>query len=367
MMAQKIAAQKIVVGRTRWLRVPLEQPLGGGRITVAETFVVDLETDQGLTGRGFGCFFGAAGDVPYAAAKQIVADHVAGKPFGHPEAFARDIRAAMFRYGLGAFSTGMAAADIALWDLYAKALGVPVGVAMGGRARAVPVYRTFEFGLPREENLRLADAALKDGMAGVKVHPHPTPDDERMVQDVGALVKGRGAFMVDSTRRCSLAQAIHLANVCADAGALWFEEPMFESDVDAYEMLARQSRVAIATGEAWHSLSEAQVFLSRRLCSVVQPDLFQMGGFSECLRVARAAEAFGVDVAPHTMPFLAVHLAAAAPNLTWLEQLPLIDSLVGGSPKIDAQGRLSITDAPGLGLHWDEARMSEYLVADCVA
>ena len=107
MMAQKIAAQKIVMGRTRWLRVPLEQPLGGGRITVAETFVVDLETDQGLTARGFGCFFGAAGDVPYAAAKQIIADHVVGKPFAHPEAFARDIRAAMFRYGLGAFSSGM--------------------------------------------------------------------------------------------------------------------------------------------------------------------------------------------------------------------------------------------------------------------
>ena len=46
MMAQKIAS-----ARTRWLRVPLQQPLGGGRITVAETFVVDLETDQGLTGR----------------------------------------------------------------------------------------------------------------------------------------------------------------------------------------------------------------------------------------------------------------------------------------------------------------------------
>src|ERR1044071_6725593 len=97
-------AQKIATARTRWLRVPLEQPLGGGRIKVAETFVVDLETDQGLTARGFGCFFGAAGDVPYAAAKQLVADHVAGKPFAHPESFARDIRTAMFRYGLGTFS-----------------------------------------------------------------------------------------------------------------------------------------------------------------------------------------------------------------------------------------------------------------------
>jgi L-alanine-DL-glutamate epimerase-like enolase superfamily enzyme len=360
-------AQKIANARTRWLRVPLEQPLGSGRIKVAETFVVDLETDQGLTARGFGCFFGAAGDVPYAAAKQLVADHVAGKPFAHPESFAREIRAAMFRYGLGTFSAGMAAVDIALWDLYAKTLGVPVGIAMGGQPRAVPVYRTFEFGLSLEENCRLANIALDDGMAGVKVHPHPTPADEKMVGAVGDLVKGRGAFMVDSTRRCSLAQAIHLANVSADAGALWFEEPIDEANVDAYEVLAKQSRIAIATGEAWHSLAEAQVFMSRKLCGVVQTDLFQMGGLTECLRVARVAEAFGIDVAPHTMPFLAVHLAAAAPNLTWLEQLPLIDALVGGSPRIDAQGRLSIGAEAGLGLHWNEALASDYTIADAVA
>ena len=360
-------AQKITSARTRWLRVPLEQPLGGGRIRNAETFVVDLQTDQGLSARGFACFFGASGDVPYAATRQIVADHVAGKPLAHPEAFARDMRMMLFRYGPGAFTTGMAAADIALWDLYAKALGVPVGVAMGGSPRAVPVYRTFEFGLSLDENCALADAALTDGMAGVKVHPHPTPGDEKMIGAVGDLVRGRGAFMTDSTRRCSLAQAIRLANVSAEAGALWFEEPMFESDVDAYEVLARRSPIAIATGEAWLSASEAQVFLSRKLCAVAQPDLFRIGGLTEALRVARAAEVAGIDVAPHTMPFLAVHLAAAAPNLTWLEQLPLIDRLVGGSPRIDAAGRLSIPDLPGLGLAWDEAGLSEYLVADAVA
>ena len=67
------------------------------------------------------------------------------------------------------------------------------------------------------------------------------------------------------------------------------------------------------------------------------------------------------------MPFLAVHLAAAAPNLTWLEQLPLIDSLVGGAPRIDAQGRLSITEAPGLGLRWNEGLAADYTVADAIA
>ncbi len=356
--------QKIASARVRWLRAPLEQPLGGGRITVAETIVVDLETDQGLTGRGFGCFFDSAGDVPFAAAKQLVADIVLGKPLVHPEAFARRMRAYLARYGFGTFSTGMAAADIALWDLFAKGLGVPVGIAMGGEARAVPVYRTLEFGMSSERNCELAMKAFDEGLAGVKLHPNPVPKDELMIQAVADLVLDRGPFMVDSTRRCTLAQAIHLANVSADAGALWFEEPIAESDVGAYEILARQTRIAIATGEALRSLPEAQVFLARRLCSILQPDIFMVGGLTESLRIARAAETFGVDIAPHTMPVLAAHLAAAAPNVTWLEQLPLIDSLIGGRPVLDAKGRFAISDAPGLGFMWDEALVKKYLIAE---
>ena len=356
--------QKIVSARARWLRAPLEQSLGGGRITHAETIVVDVETEGGLSGRGLGCFFGAAGDVPFAAAKQLMAECVAGQPMAHPEAFAQTMCGVLFRYGLGTFSAGMAAIDLALWDLFAKGLGVPVGIAMGGSPRAVPVYRTFEFGLTTEENSRQAKQAFDDGMAGVKLHLYPTAEDERTLRAVADLARDRGPFMVDSTRRCTLAQAIHLAEACADAGALWFEEPIAESDIDAYAILARSARVPIATGEALRSLSEAQAFLARRLCSILQPDVFQMGGLTECLRVARAAEAFGVEVAPHTMPMLAVHLAAAAPNVTWLEQLPLIDSLVGGAPRIDARGHLTISDAPGLGLVWNEDLLRDFLVSD---
>ena len=185
-----------------------------------------------------------------------------------------------------------------------------------------------------------------------------------MIGAVADLVRHRGPFMVDSTRRCTLAQAIHLANVSADAGVLWFEEPISESEVGAYEILARQSRIAIATGEALRSLPEAQVFLTRRLCSILQPDIFMVGGLTESLRIARAAETYGVDIAPHTMPVLAAHLAAAAPNVTWLEQLPLIDSLVGGRPFLDAKGRFAISDAPGLGFVWDEALVKKYLIAE---
>jgi L-alanine-DL-glutamate epimerase-like enolase superfamily enzyme len=309
-----------------------------------------------MTGRGFACVFGASGEAPYRAARQLVASEVAGRPLGHPEAFARRMRGALWRYGL---PVAMAAADIALWDLYAKALDVPVGVAMGGEARAVPLYRTFEFGLSTEENCAQSQAAFDAGLAGVKLHVVASAEDERSIRAVAELADGR-PVMLDSTRRVTLAQAIRIAGIAAEVGASWYEEPIAESDIGAYEALARAARVPIATGEALRSLSEAQTFLARGLCSVLQPDAFQMGGLTECLRAARAAEAFGIDVAPHLMPGLGAHLAAAAPNVTWLEQLPLIDSVLGGAPAFDASGRFSIGAAPGLGFRWNDALAKDF-------
>lgn len=354
--------QTIAAARTSLLTVPLAQTLGGGAITHADMIVVDLETDQGLWARGFGCVIGASGEVPLEAARRLIAAEVAGRPLGHPEAFSRRMRRAVARYGLGLVSPGMAAADLALWDLYGKALGVPAGVAMGGEARPVPVYRSFEFGLEREEVLALTDAAFADGLGAVKLHSYPTVEDEAIIGAVAERVAGRGRFMVDSTQRCTLLQASRLAEVIAEAGGLWFEEPVPASEIGAYEQLARTSRVAIATGENLRGLAEAQLFFTRGLCRVIQPDFFKMGGMSECLRVARAAEAFGIDVAPHFMPLLGVHLAAAAPNAVWLEELPLIEAVLGGVPPYDAEGRLAMSDAPGLGLSWDEALVAEYRV-----
>lgn len=355
--------QKIESATAELWRVPLEQTLGGGRITHADMIVVDLATDQGLAGRGFGLVIGAPGEVPFAAAKQLLAAEVAGRPLGHPEEFARRMRAAIVRYGLGTFGAGMAAADLALWDLYGKALGLPAGVAMGGAARPVPVYRSFEFGETMDAVMEKTEAAFAAGYTAVKLHSYPTPEDAAIIDAVGEYVSDRGYFMVDSTQRCTLLQASWLAEVIADAGALWFEEPIATSEIGAYRQLARTSRVAIATGENLRGLAEAQTFLSEGLCRVLQPDFFKMGGLTECLRVARAAEACSIDVAPHFSPLIAAHLAAAQPNVVWLEELPLVEFLFGGTPSPDADGRLCIGDKPGLGLDWDDGLAAEYRVS----
>ena len=87
-----------------------------------------------------------------------------------------------------------------------------------------------------------------------------------------------------------------------------------------------------------------------------------MGGFTECLRVARAAELARIDVAAHFMPYLAIHLAAAAPNVVWVEHLPLIEHVFGGLPALDEKGCAVLGDKPGFGLPWDDAIEREFAV-----
>lgn len=84
------------------------------------------------------------------------------------------------------------------------------------------------------------------------------------------------------------------------------------------------------------------------------------GGLTEILRVARIAEAFGVEVSPHFLPGLFVHVAAAAPNLSWLEDFPLVEPLFEGWPQLSADGLLAPRSVPGHGLSLVPGALEKY-------
>jgi L-talarate/galactarate dehydratase len=168
--------------------------------------------------------------------------------------------------------------------------------------------------------------------------------------------------VADANEKCDLARAPWLAGVCADVGALWLEEPLPSGQVEAHLALARTSPVPIASGEHWQGTVEARPFIAGGACAVVQPDLAAIGGITECLRVAQLAEQFGVSVAPHFLPTLFVHLAAAAPNVTWLEDFPLLEPLFTSAATTDKNGRMALPSTPGHGLAWADGVREQYAV-----
>lgn len=90
-----------------------------------------------------------------------------------------------------------------------------------------------------------------------------------------------------------------------------------------------------------------------QLVSVLHPDFAMIGGLTPCLEVARMAQAFGVSVSPHFLPGLFVHLAAASEAVHWLEDFPLLEEIVQGTPEMSREGTLMAGCGPGHGLAVD--------------
>lgn len=343
---------------------PLPGVTGGSGITAVDVIVVDLETADGVTGTGFSYVLGGNGSVVAAMATNLVDRFVSGQPLTAPAALWRRLAGSLNRVGRGPGYLAIAAIDVAAWDLHAKRLGVPLGVALGGEARAVPVYGSGGFGPLQapEDAAEQASRYAGQGCGAVKLRLSGQPTDLERLEAVAAALPAGVGMMADLNEKCDLLMATWLADQCADYNLLWLEEPLPARDLAGYAALAAASPVPLATGEHHQGLVDFAPFFREECCTVVQPDLAMGGGITEALRVAQIAEHYGLVVAPHFLPALFIHLAAAAPAIRWLEHFPLLEPLFDNPVDMDEGGEIAPPDDPGHGLKWAEGARAEFLV-----
>jgi L-alanine-DL-glutamate epimerase-like enolase superfamily enzyme len=355
----------IATAAAELLLYPLPGAVGGSGVTAVDVVAVDVQDADGVTGTGFSYGLRGGGAVIRAAAQDLLDRLVVGEAPDAPAMLWRRIDGALNRLGRGAYYLAIAAIDLAVWDLHASQRGITLAEALGGRARSVPVYGSGGF-RPDQAPEEVAEQARRLAARGfpmVKL---------RLAGDRGDLARMRAArealpatvdVAVDTNEKCDLNRAQWLAHACADHGVLWLEEPLAATDYAAHAALARTSPVPIATGEHLQGAVECMPLFRDQSCAVIQPDLAAMGGITDCLRVARLAEHFGVGCAPHFLPALFVHLAAAAPSVTWLEDFPLLEPLFDVDVKVDDNQRIAPGDRPGHGLVWADGAREEYRAA----
>ncbi len=346
-------------------RYKLDKPVGGSGVAAVDLVVTEVEASNGQKGMGFSYVLGGGAEEAVMAARRQLTQFVTGKPLRHPEALSRSIQQSLNRTGRGPAFVGMAAVDVAAWDIYARCLGVSVGVAMGGESRKVPVYGSggFHGGQTAESAIAVARKHRARGFSAVKLRVSGTLADLALIDAVAGELGGSTGLMLDANEKCSATVALRLAGAAADAGALFVEEPLPAHDTAGYARLLQGGRMAIATGEHLQGMAEWGPFVRDRLCDVLQPDLAMMGGLSESLRLARMAELQGIEIAPHFLPCIFVHLAAAMPNVTWLEDFPLLEPLFSGITPYGADGSMALPQGPGLGLQWAAGAREACLVA----
>jgi L-alanine-DL-glutamate epimerase-like enolase superfamily enzyme len=346
------------------LRFPLSGPTGGSGITAVDVIVVDLEDADGITGTGFSYVLGGGGTTVVAACRDLLERFVSDQDCVPPPALWRRLAGSLNRLGRGVGYLAIAAIDVAAWDLHARRRDEPLGVALGGEPRAVPVYGSGGFGPTQDADAAVARALAyaEMGCSAVKLRVagnHNDIDRMHVVRD--ALPHGVD-IMVDANEKLDIARARWLANECAEINTLWLEEPLPAGDINGFRALAQSSPVPIATGEHHQGTVELAPLFDSRAIAVVQPDLAMMGGITECLRVAQLAEHFGMVVSPHFLPALFSHLAAAAPAVRWLEDFPLLEPLFVDLVEIDDNGAMTPSETPGHGMRWAPGAREEYRI-----
>jgi L-alanine-DL-glutamate epimerase-like enolase superfamily enzyme len=256
----------------------------------------------------------------------------------------------------GITQLALAAVDIALWDLKAKAAGQPLWRLMGGGKReGIPAYNT-DGGWLSLSKAQLVDNCRRSieerGFQGVKVKvglPSAHEDIDR-VRAVRSAIGPVAGLMVDANGRCDLPSAIALGRHFEELEVAWFEEPMWYDDVEGHRRLAESIRTPIALGEQLYSLDAFTAFIGAGAIHYPQPDATRLGGISEFWQVADLALAYRMPVAPHAGDMMQVHLqmALAHPACVILEYIPWTLECFREPAQV-TNGRFTPPELPGAG------------------
>ena len=322
-----------------------------------ETPIVRITDAEGAVGTGYSYTIGTGGPAVVSLLERSLAPLLVDREAEEIGGIWRDLLFATHATAVGAItSLALAAIDTALWDLRCRRAGLPLWRMAGGVRPSVPLYTT-EGGwlhLSPEDLARDAADMKAKGFTGakIKIGKPLISEDRARLAAVRDAVGDDFRIMVDANQSFDLAEAMRRADMLAEFGVDWFEEPLPADDVGAHARLAAHSRVPVAVGESMYSLAQFKDYLGQGAASIIQADVARIGGITPWLKAAALAEAFSVPVCPHFLMELHVSLVCAVPNAPTLEYIPQLDAIT--TSRLDIRdGRAHPPETPGLGVEWD--------------
>jgi L-alanine-DL-glutamate epimerase-like enolase superfamily enzyme len=264
-----------------------------------------------------------------------------------------------------------AAVDIAAWDIMGKVAGLPLYRLFGGYRSEVPCYVTCAY---YRDGKDLTE--LRDEMQMLKAQGHtafkakaggvPLVEDMERLALVREVIGNDKDLMVDVNRGWDLATAIEGARLLESLRPRWLEEPVrWADDRRELKLLAQRTRIPLSAGESELTSYGCRALLEEQAIEILQFDCTMMGGFTEGRKLAALCELNHVQVAPHHDCFIHAHIVASSPagciveSFTDPERDPLQAELFEDPPRI-ANGRLTLKEAPGLGLTLSQAALAKF-------
>ena len=353
---------------TRIISVPLERPIRTPihYIVNVDNVLVELHTDEGVTGIAYLWCFGVQRAKALAALVHDMASLVGGMDaIARNIVYARMEREANFLGKVGAVTIAMSAIDTALWDIAGKALNRPVWQLLGGESRSIPVYAG---GLFLSDSIDMIVAEAKayaaSGFRAIKMRCSATDwrEDIARVEAVRDAVGPDFKLLVDVVQGWTVDRAIQVGRALERFNLAYIEDPVAFDDLDGMAHIASVLDTPIAAGENDYGLRGFRRLLEGNVVDIPMIDLQRVGGISAWMQVAAMASAWGKPVVPHVFPEISIHLLAATPSALFLEYVPWWEVLFVETPKL-VDGGMRPLDSPGLGLAFNSDAIERFRIA----
>jgi len=353
---------KITGVRTQPYTFELTRPIGDANLpeggSIARSLAVFIETDEGVTGISPG------GLAAQPHIHDLVNSLLVGQdPRGVRGLWQKMVNAVFKGSNRGLMNDAIAAIDVALWDLKAKANGEPLWKTLGASTNTVRAYASgIDLNLSDDELRQFYTHMAGQGVCAgkLKVGLDMEADLRRLgiVRDALATSGKRPLLMIDSNEYWSPKQAIrHIKEFERSFELVWAEEPARRWDFRGLRKISQSVNAAVATGENLDDISEFMPLIQHEAVDIVQ---FNQGccGITGALMVGDMAHGFELPVAMMNCPgnFMA-HVAAVLPNHMMME---VVDAGLDAAMRHDNRikdGWIVLTDRPGLGIEFNEAEL----------
>ena len=361
-MAVTVPVERIEVSA---YTVPTDSPESDGTLAWDSTTMVLVEAGGGGES-GLGYTYGdvSVGKFIESKLKGVVDGRDALRPPAAWAAMQRAIRNAG-RPGVGAMA--VSAVDVALWDLKARLLGVPLADALPRFHEAVPIYGSGGFTSYSLDQLReQLGGWVEEGIPRVKmkVGREPERDPER-VRAAREAVGDGVELLVDANGAYARKQALYWAQAFAEDGITYLEEPVSSEDREGLRLLRDHGPggLAIAAGEYEWTLPQLADLAG--CVDILQADVTRCGGITNLLRVDGLCKGRTMPFSAHCAPAISAHACCAMETLVHLEyfhdHVRVENTLFDGVLRPKEGGYLRPDPSrPGLGLELKRADAERY-------
>lgn len=334
-------------------------------ITDWPLILIDLETEEGVTGRAY-----LEPYVPKSMRYLVPALHdlgemLKGKRVAPVEFYDAGRKSLHFVGYEGLSMIAVAGLDMAAWDALARAADVPLCVLLGGSVGPVPAYNSNGLWLKEPAEVGAEAVELRDegGFRGLKLRMgrDRVADDLAALDAVREAVGDDMAIMVDFNQGLHLGEALQRCHAIDNYGLAWIEEPVVYDNFEGYAQLAAELKTPLQIGENFYGQRDLYKAVRMHACDLVMPDFMRIGGVTGWLQAAGIAAAAGLPMSTHLYPEVGAHVMRVTETAHWLEWQSWADPILQ-QPYDISGGDLHIPDKPGLGLDWDEDAVAAHLV-----